>query len=182
MTTALWSAVELLERSLGYTRAALAAVSPDRLGSPTPCAGWDLDRLLRHMDDSLDAFIEAATGSVSLVGTAGTPRLESIRAKACALLGWWCTQPPETVRVGESPLPADLLVGTAALEITVHGWDVHRALGRHDPVPEELAGALLPIARAVVTDADRPRRFAPPVATAPGASESARLLGFLGRT
>jgi uncharacterized protein (TIGR03086 family) len=180
MTTALWSAVELLERSLGYTRGALTTVTPDRLGSPTPCAAWDLGRLLGHMDDSLDAFTEAATGSVSLVA-AGAPRLESIRAKACSLLGWWCTQPPETVRVGGTPLPADLLVGTAALEITVHGWDVHQALGRDEPVPEQLARALLPIAWAVVTDDDRPHRFAPPVPTAPGCGESAQLLGFLGR-
>ena len=182
MTTALWSAVELLERSLGYTRSALAAVTPDRLGSPTPCAEWDLDRLLDHMDDSLDAFTEAATGSVSLVSTTGSPRLESIRAKACGLLGWWCTRPPETVRIGDSPLPADLLVTTAALEITVHGWDVYRTLGRDEPVPDELAHALLPVAHLVVTAHDRPRRFAPPVPTNPGAADSQQLLAFLGRS
>lgn len=186
MTTALGSAVELLERSLGYTGLALAAVTPDRLGSPTPCADWDLERLLAHLDDSLDAFTEAATGTVSLGlpggGAAGSRlQVESIRTKACGLLGWWCAHPPETVLVGGAALPADVLVAAAALEITVHGWDVHRALAHDAPVPEPLAEVLQPVARTVVTGADRPHRFAPPLPVPAGATASAQLLGFLGR-
>ena len=181
MTTALTGAVELLDRSLAYTRGALALVTPDRLGDPTPCAEWHLAALLHHMDDALDAFTEAATGSVSLVPTSEAPRLESIRAKACALLGWWCEHPPPTVQVGGAALPADLLVGTAALEITVHGWDVHQALGTGQPIPEELAGVLLPVAGVTVGDRDRPERFAAPVPVHDDAPASRRLLGLLGR-
>jgi uncharacterized protein (TIGR03086 family) len=181
MRSALAGAVELLDRSLAYTRTALAAVTPDRLDAPTPCADWDLDALLAHMDDALDAFTEAATGSVALVPTTGVPRLASIRDKACALLGWWCEHPPSSVAVGGAALPADLLVGAAALEITVHGWDVHQSLGHDEPLPEELARVLLPLARLLVGAEDRPCRFAPPVTPAPSATASEQLLGFLGR-
>ena len=181
MSTALTGAVELLDRALAWTRSGLALGTPDRLGDPTPCAEWDLAALLHHMDDALDAFTEAATGEVSLVPTGGTPRLESIRAKACALVGWWCAHPPEDVRVGDLPMPAGLLVGTAALEITVHGWDVHQALGTGLLLPEALAEELLPVAAVTVGDDDRPHRFAAALPVPPGAPASRRLLAHLGR-
>ena len=180
MTTALTGAVELLERSLPYTRAALGGVTPELATARTPCAAWDLAALLRHMDDALDAFTEAATGTVSLVPTGAETEVESIRAKACALLGWWCERPADVVRVGDASLPSSLLVGTAALEVTVHGWDVHRAVGHDEPLPSTLARDLLPVAHAVA-DLGRRGRFAAPVATGPGATPSEVLLGYLGR-
>ena len=54
-------AAELLERAVVYSRGALASVRPEHLGRPTPCPGWSLGRLLRHMDDSLAAMAEAAS-------------------------------------------------------------------------------------------------------------------------
>ena len=71
VTTALAGAVELLERSLAYTRVALAGVTEAQLANPTPCRDWTLRDLLAHMDDSLDAFAEAAGGSVALTPTPG---------------------------------------------------------------------------------------------------------------
>ena len=73
-------AVELLERSLAYTRVALADVRPDLLGRPTPCAGWSLGHLLAHMEDALDAFTEAAAGRVAVDPVPQTSsRVEALR-------------------------------------------------------------------------------------------------------
>ena len=84
---------------------------------------------------------------------------------------------------GAAPdLEAPTLVATAALEITVHGWDVGQATGRRTPIPMELAARLLPVARQVVDPADRGSRFAPAVATSPSAPPDVRLLGHLGRS
>jgi uncharacterized protein (TIGR03086 family) len=182
--SALDGAVELLDRSLAYTRVALAAVSDDRLTAPTPCAGWDVARLLQHMEDSLDAFGEAALGRVALGGTARGPvpaavRRRSLQQKACALLGTW-SHPEARVRVGPYVVDTALVAEVAALEITVHGWDVAQAVGLVHPLPEALAHRLLPVAQQMVTDADRGRRFAAPRAVA-STSDAARLLGFLGR-
>lgn len=180
MTAALASAVELLDRSLAYTRVALAGVDQGDPTRPTPCHDWPLGKLLAHMEDTLDACTEAATGRVSLAPTAGRSRLDAIRLKACALLGWWLEHPAPAVAIGDRWLPADVLVGAAALEITVHGWDLHRAGGRPVPVPAALAGPLLAVARDVA-DAERPPCFAAPVPMAPGATESQRLLALVGR-
>ncbi|MCH1867918.1 TIGR03086 family metal-binding protein [Nocardioides sp. CFH 31398] len=185
-------AVELLERSLGHTRTALAAVRPAHLHRPTPCARWDLDDLLWHMDDALDAFTEASAGLVATTpvrtpGSVAEPgveaRLGRLQRKACHLLGLWAALPRTTpVLVGDLPMDAPLLVGTAALEITVHGWDVGQATGEGGAVPADLAAALLPVAALTVRPTDRGRRFAAPLLLPGGVPADLRLLALLGRT
>ncbi|WP_134740473.1 maleylpyruvate isomerase family mycothiol-dependent enzyme [Nocardioides sp. 503] len=180
--TSLDGAVELLDRSLSYTRVALAAVADADLGRPTPCAGWDLARLLAHMEDSLDAFDEGAAGEVRLSGSVrARVRVRSLQEKACALLGTWSTEPPTRTRIGPHLVDTSVLVLAAALEITVHGWDVAASLGLSHPIPDELAGRLLPAASAMVGPDDRGSRFGPVLAARSTSGDAARLLGFLGR-
>ena len=182
MNPALDDAVELLDRALAYTRVALADVTDEALCNPTPCAGWRLGRLLAHMEDALDAFIEAASGSVLVdVPSPAGGRVDALRDKACALLGAWTRGAPPEVSVAGRDLDSSLLVATAALEITVHGWDVGQATGRPAPIPPELALRLLDVARRVVDEADRGTRFGRPRPTAGDASHDIRLLAYLGR-
>ncbi|WZH51517.1 MAG: maleylpyruvate isomerase N-terminal domain-containing protein [Nocardioides alkalitolerans] len=194
--------VALLERALAWTGGRLATVEPRHLALPTPCAGWGLEQLLAHMEDGLDAFSEAAAGFVVPLRPARSPEhpvplVPVLQAKACALLGSWSRPTLPAVRTGSVHLAAGTLVATAALEITVHGWDVAAAVasdpstdpstdpatdpGTPPPLPEDLARALLPIAAAVVAPEDRPHRFGPPLPPASTASYGARLVGFLGR-
>jgi uncharacterized protein (TIGR03086 family) len=182
VTTAVVSAVELLERSLGYTRVALVGVTDDALGNPTPCRVWTLRDLLAHMDDSLDAFTEAAGGSVALTPARTAPHVAVLQQKACALLGLWSQERGPGIRVGRADLATELLVAAAALEITVHGWDVGRATGAGGPIPDDLARHLLPVAHELVTESDRGVRFAAALPAAPDASADEKLRSFLGRT
>ncbi len=182
MTTGHTHALELLDRSLGYTRVALSTVGADRTG-PSPCAGWSLADLLDHMDDSLDAFLEAAGGAVRVeVPRRPGADLEVLQRKACHLLGVWSARPPSYVVVGDRPATATVIVAAAALEIAVHGWDVAQATGDRRGLPEDLARALLPVAMAVVAPEDRPGRFAAPQVPLHDLAPSAALLGFLGRS
>jgi uncharacterized protein (TIGR03086 family) len=185
--------VELLERSLGYTRRVLADVAGDDLHLPTPCAGWDLGQLLAHLDDALDAFTEAAGGGVAGPApwsiprstpwsTPGLPLVARIQAKAQALLGAWSGWAPSDVDVAGRPVAGELLVATAALEVAVHGWDVGEALGGAPPIPPSLAERLLDLARWLVQPEDRTVRFARPHSVPAAADEAERLLAFLGRT
>jgi uncharacterized protein (TIGR03086 family) len=182
MSPALHGAVELLERSLSYTRVVLADVGPHNLTAPTPCAGWNLRRLLEHMDDALDAFTEAAAGRVE-VDPAPAPddRVDSLQHKACVLLGAWVEARPTAVQVGDGVLDGPVLVATAALEIAVHGWDVAQATGRRTPIPDDLARGLLGVAQQVIAPADRASRFAAPRPHDPSTIPSDMLLAFLGR-
>jgi uncharacterized protein (TIGR03086 family) len=181
----------LLERAVGYTRGCLRLLPGHRMDSRTPCAEWDLLALLRHMDDSLAAFTEAAEiGYVDLVPVRadGSPSstaraiADRLRARACAVLAAWAHQPRVTeILVSDRPLRSDVLAAAGALEVAVHGWDVARACGVDRPLPEALARDLLQVVPLLVHPDDRPGRFADPVVVPPHAGAGTRLLAALGR-
>ena len=53
--------LELLGWALSYALASARLATPQRLSSPTPCAGWDLGLLLHHVSDSVGVVHEAIT-------------------------------------------------------------------------------------------------------------------------
>lgn len=179
-------AAELLERALGYTTVSLGLVRPALLSRPTPCAGWDLRALLRHMNDSLLTLLEA-TGSGRVAAPAPADAgaeadpVGALRERACLLLARCAAGGgPDVVAVGDRRLTARTVATAGALEIAVHGWDVARACGADRPLPRSFALRLLAVSSLLVGDDDRPRRFAPPVPVAAGGAD-VRLLAFLGR-
>ena len=177
-------AIELLDRALGYTRGVLADLDDDApdLSRRTPCRDWDLGQLLAHMEDGLDAFAEGAGGAVTLAPRIPvTARTDALRHKACALLGAWSTARPPFVTIGDQVAPTSVVAAAAALEITVHGWDVSQSIGRRTPIPEEFAAGLLPVAGAMVSPHDRGPLFAPLLEVPADSSAEVHLLAFLGR-
>ena len=72
--------LDLLQRALDYTRAALGTITCADVDRPTPCSGWSLADLLAHMEDALDAFAEAADGAVGLSSAAPTPLQTRVQA------------------------------------------------------------------------------------------------------
>ena len=187
--TPVTAGTELLERALGFTRGALALVTPGLLGRPTPCSAWRLRDLLSHMEDSLVALHDAAAeGSIALaVWPPGAPGDEpavvaSLRHHGCALLGAWTRlEHDQPVAIGGRPLPASTVAVVGALEVAVHGWDVARSCGRAWSLPEGLALELLRHVDALVGAEDRGVRFADPVQLPPGRPPSDRLLALTGR-
>lgn len=179
--------VALLERAVSYTLGCLTLVGDDSLDRPTPCAEWDVRGLLMHISDSLGALTDAAdVGSVDLVPpdiddpAAGLVAL--VRERGCRLLGTWSrADGPPFVSIAGRPLSRTIVAAAGALEIAAHGWDLARACGHHRPIPPHLAVELLSLAPLVITDRDRPGRFAPPVEVPPFAPAADQLIGFLGR-
>ena len=152
------------------------------------------------MEDSLDAFTEAAAGSVHPLPRRPTvpgDLLGAVRSKATALLGAWALHDTSAitgydaapVHLGAHTLPPALIAGLAALEIGVHGWDVGRATGLGGVLPPALATDLEPWAHALVVEdlqspvrgVGAPRRFAPPIDAAATGDPATRLLGLVGR-
>lgn len=180
-------ATEVLERAVSCARGSLSLVRPADADLPTPCAEWTLEDLLMHMDDSLAAFSEAA--ELGLVHPDPEPPpedvgavLDSIRDRACRLLGGWTSErAPLTIAVGGLPMGRRRLAVVAALEISVHAWDVRAACGDARPIGAALAQELLPPAIRFVTARDRPGRFGPIVPVTADASAGTRLLAYLGR-
>jgi uncharacterized protein (TIGR03086 family) len=187
-TAASIGGIALLERAINYTLGSLQIVTPETLSHPTPCRDWDLRALLGHLNDSLLALSEAvdlghvdADGSVGDGDPPGDP-VAGLRNRARQLLGaWTAADRRHLVSVAGSPLTAGIVTGTGAVEVAIHGWDVARACGWHRPIPPSLAEELLELSPLLVTDADRPVRFARPVDVPPLAGPGDRLIAFLGR-
>ena len=85
------------------------------------------------------------------------------------------------IAIGDQVAPASVVVVAAALEITVHGWDVAQAIGRAAPIPEALAASLLPVADALVSPHDRGLLFEPVLEVDDDGSAEDHLLAYLGR-
>lgn len=186
MRNATLAGVGLLERAVNHLLGSLHIVDAEALSHPTPCSDWNLRDLLHHVDDSLAALHESATGQVAPVALRVSPDDDAlvgvVRRRASRLIGAWvCAPQPRTVTVDDLPITAALACGVGAVEIAVHGWDIAQACGRHRVVPPGLAAELLDLAPLFVDAKDRGDRFGAAVRLPTGASTSDRLLAFLGR-
>jgi uncharacterized protein (TIGR03086 family) len=180
----------LLERAVGFGLAALDALPPltaAELARPTACAGWNLEMLLLHLDDSLAALNEAVTeGSVRLLPDhPDGPRdlIGSLREGARRLAAAWTDADREgrVVMVAGCALRAGVVACVGALEIVVHVWDVGQALGAPVRIPDALAERLLRVAPLLIQDHARDGLFGSPVPVPPDAPPGDRLVAFLGR-
>ncbi|MBB4934248.1 uncharacterized protein (TIGR03086 family) [Lipingzhangella halophila] len=183
---ALLGATALLERAVGYTLGSLSLVTAEALGCSTPCAQWELRVLLGHMGDSFAALCAVAEDGRIDPEThdaeSATGAAETVRRRASRALGAWAQlDTPALLSVAGSPLPMSVAASAGAIEAAVHGWDVAQACGHELPVPPRLAEELLHVVPVLITDADRPVRFAQPVSVPRGAGPSDRLVAFTGR-
>jgi uncharacterized protein (TIGR03086 family) len=186
-TTSPPRSVAVLDSAVTWTHDCLQLARSSSLTLPTPCSDWDLGKLLGHMQDSMDAFAEAAQlGRVEVASRPADPDtariVDRLIQRACTTRAAWhqrVTSAP--IGVDDLPLGRDTVVLVGALEIGVHGWDVARATGQSRRIPEDLAVRLYDVALAVVTPAERGRRFGPAVSVPASAPASTRLLAHLGR-
>ena len=197
----------LLDRAVRYALSAAGHATPRLLPVATPCAEWDLGRLLVHLGDSLDALAEGLSArSVGLdlsccgaEGPAGAPSVAAAGrghgdddgvglvaglAGRAAVLLTACAEVAggrEPVAVGDQLLTTSVVAMTGAIEVAVHGWDISVSCGDHEPVPSRLATELLPYAALLVPRHTRPGLFADPVLVPRRTSAGDRLVAFLGR-
>jgi uncharacterized protein (TIGR03086 family) len=181
--------VVLLERAIRYALGAVQAVTPELLTRPTPCPDWDLRMLLGQVNDSLVALHEGIdTGSVRLEPPADNRNLAvnpvatfRDRARHLLSLGTAGHHPERVIAIADRPLTTSVVASVGAIELAVHGWDISRTSGHHQPIPPGTAIELLNISALVIAAGGRHPRFAAPVTVSGLASPSDRLVAFLGR-
>jgi len=187
-TTSPPRSVAVLDSAVTWTRSCLQLARTSLMSLHTPCAEWDLGRLLAHMDESLEAIGEAAELGHIAVDPRDRPTdpgqlVDRIVQRACQTRAAWqqrITSAP--VGVGDLALGRDTVALVGALEIAVHGWDIARATGQDARLPEDLAVRLYDVALVVVTPDERGKRFGPAVSVPASAPMSTRLLAHLGRS
>lgn len=168
--------IVLLSRALDQTGDVLTAVHESQLSLPTPCAEWDVARLVAHVVHDPRTFLAMAQGK-EIDWSAEPPPVTSgwadaFRSAADDLIHHWHQVPDE-----QAP-QADWLTA----EFAVHSWDLARAIGYAHPLDPEVAERGLAFMSASLTEESRGGAFGPEVAAPEGASAYDRLAAFSGRT
>lgn len=162
----------------------VAAVPADRWDDPTPCEGWTVRDLVRHVVDT-QAMFRGLVGreSPALPSVDDDPHAAFVAASAAvqADLDDPASAAAEYDGYFGRTTFAEGIDRFASFDLVVHGWDLARATGQDERIdPAEIA-----IVRAhaeAAGDALRgPQAFADPIEAPPGADEQARLLAYLGR-
>lgn len=182
----------LLEQAISYTLKSMDAIVAGFEPLPTPCADWDLRSLLLHLNDSVEALQQALEFGLADPHTTQKAAegcdpahvlVADFRSRAAQLLHSCATavQRDRRIVVGGFAMTPGLLTATAAVEVTVHGWDISVACGNHRPIPPRLALAMLVLSQLIIDDRTRQSLFDAPVPVSALASPSDQLVAFLGR-
>ncbi|QIK09442.1 TIGR03086 family metal-binding protein [Streptomyces sp. Je 1-4] len=164
----------------------VAAVRPEDLALPTPCAGWSVRELLDHMvwENLMATSIaeDAPRGDHTADHLGDDHRAafdDSVRAALAAFTGSGMLRRT----YGPYEAPGAMIVQQVVVELLAHGWDLARATGAPTGLAPEAAEETLAAARRIYGAAPRTEgsSFAPERPAPPGASATDRLAAFLGR-
>ena len=180
-------------RVLAVTTGIVEQVRPDQLGLPTPCAGWTVADLLRHMVGNNNGFAAAALGEPPSADiwdgvdvsdpvaefAASAERVNDAFASVEPLAGTFAV-------LGYGDVPAGQAVGMHFIDYLTHGWDVAVSIGVDPGLDPDACQAVLDIGAGWPLDS--PKIWGPGTAfgyrvdVPADAPVADRMLGFLGRS
>lgn len=168
----------------------LRLVGPADWTRPTPCDAWDVRALVNHVVGANRRYTMLLHGAsaVEVDATRSTDHLgddavASFRATAAELTDAF-GRPGVLTRTAHHPsgdrTGAELL-DMKVLDVTVHAWDLARALGADERLEPAVVGFVLECAPRLLAGS-RPGSFTTPAGELPpGAPPQARLLHLVGR-
>lgn len=159
----------------------------------TPCVGWDVRELLRHMIGQNDGFALAVeTGDApGHAYRAAAPSCETLvdewaRSATRLIAAFQVADPRARIRLRELPaersvVRIDTALGMQLLDTAVHAWDLAAALGRPYTPLKETVRFVLDYSRAISQSGAASAAFAASVPT--GSKDLwTRALASLGRS
>ncbi len=171
------AAVTSLSRALDQISDLLEHVHEENLQDPTPCQDWDVATLVGHLIGGVRKFTEAARGQQPDWSAAPEPVSEGWSATfdtaADDLRQAWHAAGDAATAEG---------VDWQVAELSVHAWDLARALGRPtDQLDAEAAERGLDFIRHNLTDDNRGNAFGAAVQLPDDAPAPDRIAAFTGR-
>lgn len=179
----------VLDQAHAALRAAIEGV--EDWSAPTPCAEWTVTQVLQHAAGDQLGYAASITGEpgpdfnpFAPSGTLTVPAGDFLEPTLAAAEAAFATITPDTVAVPtplpQGALPAPVAVGAAALDAAVHAWDIATATGRKSLLTNELAEALLPVAKELAEPL-RGFAYAPALPALAEDDAVSTLLRYLGR-
>ncbi len=174
----------------------VAGVRDEHLNLLTPCAGWRVRDLLRHMVGNNRGFVAAALGAppdrfvwdgLELDSAIDLPHEWERSADEVVSAFAGLTRPEDTLAIpGYGDVPAMQAVRMHFIDYLVHGWDVAVSIGAEPQLDDEACREVLriaarwPVGSPEIWGPDAP--FGEPVEVDSSAPAGDRMLGLLGRT
>ncbi|SDJ53550.1 TIGR03086 family metal-binding protein [Streptomyces indicus] len=166
-------------------------IADDQWTAPTPCTEWTVRDLVNHLvaeqlwavplvrdgagiDDVGDAYDGDVLGD-DPVGTWD----RSARAAHEAFAAPGALE--RTVRLSYGDTPASAYCAQMTTDLVVHAWDLSRATGVDERLPQPLIDAAVREVAPYAADLAKSGVFASPVEPPPGADAQTKLLCLLGR-
>lgn len=180
----------VLAEATRYLFGNLLLVRDADLSAPTPCADWDLRRLLWHVRTSLadvaDVLAARDPDPGSERAAADADASDPVAALRIGIVDLLlaCTTTPTAGRpcvIRGRAIPAKVVAYVGAIEMVLHAWDIAQACNTDRPIPPEVASALLWVSPPLAEAGLAGHVFAAPLAAPPNATPSDQLLALFGR-
>ena len=157
--------------------AKLAAVGDDQWDAPTQCGEWTVRELVDHT-------LFWQSNLAATVGAEASPDdgWDHIKSTIAAAL-----EDPSVLEgnLESGPMtgmPRHMAMGLATADVLIHGWDLARAIGADETLPEAAVQAVqMGLAQAPEKMIRNPQLFGPAIEVPADASAQDKLLGFVGR-
>jgi uncharacterized protein (TIGR03086 family) len=180
-----------LTRAQNATAALLAEFDTSDWERPSPCAGWDVEAVVRHLVVGERHFAESLRGTAgdaaeltAQVGEVPNADLPAAYAESAARLreALGAADPSATYPTGLGPVPPAVVQQLRTVEAVVHGWDAGRGVGRLLHVDDDVAERAVDSSRELLAQLPPERSpFAPSVPVPAEAKPVDRLVALLGR-
>jgi len=151
-------------------------ITEDQWDQPTPCAEWTVRDLVDHA-----MHWQARGGSILGAGTSEGDDWATIQPKVSEALDDPSNLEGNAEAMGG--MPKQQVAGFVIGDLVIHSWDLARAIGADESLPEGAVQAtLMGLQRAPDAMLRSATMFGPAIEVADDASAQERLLAFAGRT
>jgi len=180
--------LDLFERGTAWTSTKVAGAA-NHLDAPTPCAEWNVKRLLDHLLFIQEMLAAGPSGGTvappsgpppELVGGDPAGEYEDARKKTIDAYS-----EPGVIdgMLNDGQRPAAVMLSIAFCDQLVHGWDVATATGQDTTMPADLASAAWQFLDGRIPDAQREpgKNFGAAIAVPDDANDQDKLIAYCGR-
>jgi uncharacterized protein (TIGR03086 family) len=178
------------ELAMGEFDRRVRSVAPDQWGEVTPCSEWDVRALVNHLvTEQLWAPLLLDGATIEDVGD----RFEGDQLGADPVAAWASAAAAareafaapgalrRSVELSHGRRPAQGYCQEMTLDLTVHTWDLARAIKADEQLDEGLVREVLAFIEPQIEQLAGTGLFAPPIEVDAGADAQTRLMALVGR-